>query len=104
MKRLLWLTATLIGASCSVLTQFDPEGQPCDTTAPSAMQCLSGYRCGPDQRCTKGAIADAGIASVDGGSVTADAGAPMVDAGRVAPDAGNSAPDAGAPDSGADGG
>ncbi len=103
---MLWLTATLIGASCSVLTQFDPEGQPCDITATSATQCLSGYRCGPDQRCTKGAIADAGMTSVDGGSVAVDAGAPIVDAGSVTPDAGSPATDAGAPgvDAGADGG
>ena len=52
--RLLWLEVTLVGADCTVLTQFDPEGQPCDTTGRRAIQCLSGYSCGSGQRCTKG--------------------------------------------------
>ena len=95
MKRLLWLAVTLVGAGCTVLTQFDPEGQPCDTTAPRATQCLSGYTCGPGQRCTKGPIADAGVTSVDSGSVVVGAGPPIVDAGSATPDSGSAVADAG---------
>ena len=92
MKRLLWLAVTLVGAGYTVLTQFDPEGQPCDTTAPRAMQCLPGYSCGPGQRCTKGPIADAGANPVDSGSMAVDAA--IVDAGSTTPDA-STATDAG---------
>jgi hypothetical protein len=54
------LAATLAG--CTLMTSFDPEGQPCDPTATSPdKQCLSGYHCQANQ-CVKGA------ASVDGGS------------------------------------
>ena len=102
MRRLLWLAVTGIGAGCTLLTQFDPEGQPCDTNAPRTSQCLSGYSCGPGQRCTKGPIADAGEAPSDGGSVVADAGSLIVDAGGPTPDAGGTTTDAGAmkPDAG----
>lgn len=105
MKRLLWLAATLVGAGCTLLTQFEPEGQPCDSAAPRAMQCLSGYSCGPGQRCTKGPVA--GVSPVDSGIGAVDAGPPIVDAGGTPPDAstvtdgGSAVADAG---SGSDGG
>jgi len=39
---------------CTLLTSFDPEGQPCDTAAPADQQCLTdaGYQC-VDGKCTK---------------------------------------------------
>jgi hypothetical protein len=45
----------LSSAGCSLLLNFDPEGQPCDNSG----GCLKDYGCGADKRCHKG---------VDGGS------------------------------------
>ena len=38
---------------CTLLTSFDPEGQPCDLQAPPDEQCIpdSGYAC-VDGKCT----------------------------------------------------
>lgn len=35
----------LAPAGCSLLVQFDPDGQPCDQRAASDSQCLPGSRC-----------------------------------------------------------
>jgi hypothetical protein len=46
--RTLLLLAAVLASGCSVLTQFDPEGQPCDLKEPDpALQCLSdaGFSC-----------------------------------------------------------
>ena len=88
MKRLLWLAGVFAGAACTLVTQFDPEGQLCDTNAPRATQCLSGYHCGADQRCTKGAPVDAGTVTVDAGMSTPDAGTKIIDSGTAVTDAG----------------
>lgn len=42
--------AAVVGAGCSLLVNFDPEGQPCDDQG----GCLAGYGC-VDRRCVKGA-------------------------------------------------
>jgi hypothetical protein len=59
--------ALLLGAGCTFLTHFDPEGQPCDTAAPPASQCLDGFHC-ENGKCRAGAYVDddAGTSS-DGG-------------------------------------
>ncbi len=89
-----WATVVLTGAaSCTLLTQFDPEGQPCDKSAPPALQCLTdaGYFCNAAGLCTRlGSGVDAGR----------DAG---TDAGRSAGGA-DGGHDAGALDSGTDAG
>ena len=108
MKRLLWLAGVFAGAACTLLTQFDPEGQPCDTNAPRATQCLSGYHC-VAQGCTKGALTDAGTEALDAGTtgpldagrpVTVDAGMSPPDAGPKIIDSGTAMTDAGAADGG----
>lgn len=48
-SRLFLLALTIGGAGCSLLVQFDPEGQPC---GPSS-ECLAGYAC-VDGGCTRG--------------------------------------------------
>lgn len=41
-QQLLWLLAILtLLSACSLLVDFDPEGQPCD----SKSQCLPDYKC-----------------------------------------------------------
>ena len=39
--RSLWCLAALSLSACSLITDFDPEGQPCDTQG----RCLEGYVC-----------------------------------------------------------
>lgn len=52
----LWLLAAAISfGGCTLLTAFNPEGQPCDGAAPPAQQCLDGYRCEMD-KCVKGQL------------------------------------------------
>ena len=59
--------AAAVVAGCSLLVQFDPEAQPCD----SAGQCSVGFSCVPDPG------GDGGVCkSNDGGTVTPDAGQP----------------------------
>jgi hypothetical protein len=57
--------ALLMLAGCTLLTQFNPEGQPCDGSADPAEQCLSGFHC-EGGKCVHGAY-DAGVPSADGG-------------------------------------
>ncbi len=107
MKRALILVG-LLSAGCTLLTHFDPEGQPCDPGAAPAMQCLSdaGYFC-VDQVCTKSGtqvIVDAGTPPLDAGTVPLDAGTTPLDAGTTPLDAGTTPLDAGKPDAGRDGG
>ncbi|MBL9036998.1 MAG: hypothetical protein JNG84_00660 [Archangium sp.] len=98
MRRLLLLFA--VAAGCTLLTPFDPEGLPCDASAPPAFRCLldGGYVCVPSELFDAGVCmrGDAGIIT-DGGA--RDAGS--VDAGRMdsgVADAGRS--DSGVVDSG----
>lgn len=69
----------VVAASCTLLTSFDPEGQPCNPGATTiADQCLPGYGC-VEGACRKGAMGklDGGVdAGSDGGvdSGVADAG------------------------------
>lgn len=108
MRRFFWLAAAGITTGCTLLTQFDPEGQRCDNEG----QCLfdAGYFCNADKICTKlgrdAGDGDAGaLQQVDagGGSDAGDAGSSS-DAGRTdAGDAGGQT-DAGATDAGLDGG
>ncbi len=48
-NRFAWLVLLfgLVAAGCTLLTSFDPEGQPCDPAARGNDQCLSdaGYVC-----------------------------------------------------------
>ncbi|MDC0709741.1 hypothetical protein POL68_14815 [Stigmatella sp. ncwal1] len=83
--RSFWVLAALALTACSLLVDFDAEGQPCD----AQNQCLKGYVC-ENGSCVSGEAPPGG----DGGS---DAGA-GADAG---PDAGEE--DAGS-DAGTDGG
>jgi hypothetical protein len=56
-----WLLLCALAASaCSVLTQFDPESQPCDLNAPVSQQCLTGFHC-VDGLCKKGDALDGGV-------------------------------------------
>jgi hypothetical protein len=51
-----WLLAVLsLLSACSLLVDFDPEGQPCD----GGNQCLQGYVC-TDTRCVPSPGADGG--------------------------------------------
>ena len=51
--------ALLLLAGCIFLTQFNPEGQPCDTSATSEeAECLDGFHC-ENGKCRHGAF-DAG--------------------------------------------
>ncbi|ADO74164.1 hypothetical protein [Stigmatella aurantiaca] len=86
--RSFWVLAALALTACSLLVDFDAEGQPCD----SQNQCLAGYVC-ENGSCVSGEAppgGDGGLGGPDGGA-GADAG----------PGAGRE--DAG-PDAGADGG
>jgi hypothetical protein len=57
--------AAAVGAGCSLLVQFDPEAQPCD----SAGACSVGFTCVPDPG------GDGGVCkSTDGGTVIVDDG------------------------------
>ncbi|HLL03644.1 MAG TPA: hypothetical protein VK539_23880 [Myxococcaceae bacterium] len=40
-SRSLWCLAALCLSACSLITDFDPEGQPCDVLG----RCLEGYVC-----------------------------------------------------------
>jgi len=63
-KHALVVLAAIVAAGCTLLTRFDPEGQPCDLQAAPAMQCLTdaGYFCSAEKVCTK-----AVTSAVDGG-------------------------------------
>ena len=52
------LLLAFLGAGCTCLTQFDPESQPCEATAPRGEQCSQGFECGDAGLCRK--IPDAG--------------------------------------------
>ena len=56
MRRVLLLA--LLGSGCTCLTQFDPESQPCEATAPVGEQCTEGFECGDAGLCRR--IPDAG--------------------------------------------
>lgn len=62
--RSLWCLAALSLSACSLITDFDPEGQPCDSQG----RCLPGYVC-RNLECVEspGAGTDGGIRT-DGGS------------------------------------
>ncbi|RKG95765.1 hypothetical protein D7V97_36695 [Corallococcus sp. CA053C] len=84
-------SALLLGLSaCSLLVDFDPEGQPCDQG-----KCLEGYVC-QDQVCVSGdgTPTDAGVDAGTSDAGTTDAG---VDAGTTD---GGLLPDGGRPDAG----
>lgn len=69
MRRLMFCAAVVVFTGCTLMTGFDPEGQPCDKAEPNPyQQCLSdaGYFC-VNGLCKKGA--DAGF--VDAGTVDA---------------------------------
>ncbi|MDY7228498.1 hypothetical protein [Hyalangium rubrum] len=53
--RTLWWLAALCLSGCSLLLDFDPEGQPCD----SQNRCLEGYTC-QAQVCVSSPGADGG--------------------------------------------
>ncbi|WP_224366817.1 hypothetical protein [Hyalangium versicolor] len=93
-QRLLWLFSTVaVLSACSLLSDFDPEGQPCDSQG----QCLEDYAC-VDGKCVSspGAVPDGGRdGGTDGGT---DGGA---DAGG---DGGTDGGADGGRDGGADGG
>ena len=59
MKRLVGLGVLLAlgSAGCTLLTSFDPDGQPCDMSAAPANQCLVGYGCVAG-KCKKGAVTE----------------------------------------------
>lgn len=69
MASIRWLSvlvlAAAVAAGCSLLVQFDPEAQPCD----SAGQCSLGYSCVLDPG------GDGGVCKSNDGGVTTDAGA-----------------------------
>jgi hypothetical protein len=62
--RLIALAALLI-AGCTFLTQFNPEGQPCDTAASPESQCLERFHC-ENGKCVRGDY-DAGVPGSDAG-------------------------------------
>jgi hypothetical protein len=49
----------LAAGACTMLTNFDPEGQPCDINAPVNQQCLERFHC-ENGKCVKGDPPDAG--------------------------------------------
>jgi hypothetical protein len=55
--RSLWCLAAMSLSACSLITDFDPEGQPCD----AQNRCLSGYVC-RDDVCVEspGSVTDGG--------------------------------------------
>jgi len=56
-QRLLWMIAMLsLLPGCSLLVDFDPEGQPCD----AKNQCLPGYQCVNNACVSTGAKPDGG--------------------------------------------
>jgi hypothetical protein len=62
--RALALFALLL-AGCMFITQFNPEGQPCDTAASPEQQCLAHFHCEND-RCVSGDF-DFDAGAKDGG-------------------------------------
>lgn len=56
--RLLVFALLLALGACTLITSFNPEGQPCDTSALPQDQCLTGFHC-ENKKCVKGA-ADGG--------------------------------------------
>ena len=83
-------TALLLGLSaCSLLVDFDPEGQPCDQG-----KCLEGYVC-QDQVCVSG-----DGTTTDAGSTDAGADAGSTDAGADAGTSDDAGVDAGTSDGG----
>ena len=86
MKRVLTLSLALAAAGCTLLTRFDPDGQPCDPGAPPAMQCLTdaGYFCSAEKICTRSgtAVVDAGQGNDAGATFDAGAADAGVDAGH----------------------
>jgi hypothetical protein len=88
--------------SCTVLTRFDPENQPCDMAASTESErCTDGFVC-VDGKCKRGELGPAPDASVDifdaGETPDEDAGHSTVDAGKprdggVRKDAGNTGGD-----------
>ena len=107
MRRVLVPMVGVVAASCTLLTSFDPEGQPCNPGASTiADQCLPGYGC-VDGACRKGAVGklDAGVdAGADASLVDTGVVDSGVDAGHDAgpTDAGRT--DAGPVDAGRDAG
>jgi hypothetical protein len=65
--------AFALAGSCTLITNFDPEGQPCDNAeADPSLKCLTdaGYHCDPTTLlCTK-----KGTAGTGGGDAGSDAG------------------------------
>src|SRR3990167_8713163 len=59
MRWFVLILAAVLGSGCSLLVQFDPESQPCD----SANQCLAGYLC-----------SDAGLCKASDAGMVVDAG------------------------------
>ena len=58
MKRLALAIALSASSGCTLLTSFNPDGQPCDMTASNpANECLQGYGC-VQGKCKKGAAND----------------------------------------------
>ncbi|MBK7862043.1 MAG: hypothetical protein IPJ65_26170 [Archangiaceae bacterium] len=56
MRGLLLLALLLSAGACTLLTSFDPEGQPCDTTTTNAgSKCLANFHC-QNGKCVKGAF------------------------------------------------
>ena len=76
MWRLLVVAVVSLSA-CSLLTQFDPETEPCDLSAPVGEQCLPGFRC---ERSGDAGVCVRGDGSFDAGTEPEDAGV-SVDAG-----------------------
>ena len=75
MRRLRFLVIASLCVGCTLLTKYDPDGQPCDLNEPDPLlSCLSdaGYAC-VNGLCKKGAGKDGGF---DGGldSGTVDGG------------------------------
>jgi hypothetical protein len=58
--RSLWCLAALSLSACSLITDFDPEGQPCDSQG----RCLEGYVC-RNKICVEspGSVTDGGTRS-----------------------------------------
>ncbi len=85
-RRIFW-SAAVIFVSCTVLTRFDPENQPCDMAASTESErCTDGFVC-IEGKCKRGEpepppdagvdIGDAGdVPDEDAGNAKADAGKP----------------------------
>ncbi len=80
------VVALLMLAACTMLTTFDPEGQPCDLSAQPGSQCLEGYHCDKG-KCVKGGVAGgsgtSGGAAGSGGMSGGSAGGAAGDGGRT---------------------